>query len=127
MNIFIADNSDSVRLRISELLSEFPQVEIIGQARNTIEALTKLEHLHPDLLILDIRMPGGSGLDILRKVKAEKNGTTVIMLTNAPFPQYKKVCRQLGADFLLNKSFELKNMTEILRRLVKIEGILQQK
>jgi DNA-binding NarL/FixJ family response regulator len=124
MNIFIADHSDSVRQRISDLLMQIPEVEVVGQAKNANEALTKLEHVHPDLLILDIRMPGGSGIEILREVKAAKNGTTVIMLTNAPFPQYKKVCRQLGADFLLDKSFELKHMTEILRQLIKTEGNL---
>ncbi len=97
-------------------------MEIIGQARNAIEALEKLEHLQPDLLILDMRLPGGCGIDILRKVKSAQNATTAIMLTNAPFPQYKKGCDRLGTDFLLDKSFEIKKMTEIIGQLIQPNG-----
>jgi DNA-binding NarL/FixJ family response regulator len=60
MRLFIADDSKVVRERLSALLSELDSVEIFGQARAVQEAISSIRELKPDLVILDIKMPGAA-------------------------------------------------------------------
>jgi DNA-binding response OmpR family regulator len=71
-------------------------------------------------VILDIRMPGGSGMDVLQAIKREKQAPMVIMLTNYPYPQYRKKCLGLGADYFFDKSTEFEKVTELFKQLRRI-------
>lgn len=88
--MFIADDSEEVRNRLNEMLSEIPGVEIIGEAGEGGEAIRDIRERKPDVVIQDIRMPGGSGIDVLQAIKRGDPAPTVIMLTNYPYPQYRK-------------------------------------
>ena len=70
-------------------------------------------------MILDIRLLGGSGIDVLRTLKQEKPSPHVIMLTNYPYPQYREKCLEAGADFFFDKSREFHQVTEVLQQLVR--------
>ena len=84
MRILIADDSVIVRERLINLLTELQGVEIIGQAEDAMEARGLAEKLKPDLAILDLRMPKGSGADVLFDLKRLVPSPKVIMLTNYP-------------------------------------------
>ncbi len=99
------------------MLTEIPDVEIAGQAGNAPDALAGVGELKPDVVILDIRMPGGSGIDVLRKLKKDRPALTVIMLTKYAYPQYRERCLALGADFFLDKATDFDRIPEILNRL----------
>jgi DNA-binding NarL/FixJ family response regulator len=114
VKVFIADDSAAVVERLITMLSELPQVEIIGHAQDAREAIKATRQLNPDVVILDIRMPGGSGIDVLKDIKSNKPTPVVIMLTNYPYPQYRKVCMALGANFFCDKSTEFEKVTEVL-------------
>ena len=120
MKVFIVDDSSVLRERVVEMLSDLPEIEIIGQAQNVPDALRAINELNPDVVILDIRIPGGSGLDILQDIKKEKKAPMVIMLTNYPYPQYRKKCLGLGADYFFDKSTEFGKVTELFKRLRRI-------
>jgi DNA-binding NarL/FixJ family response regulator len=117
MKVFIADDSQVLRERLHEMLSELPGVEIMGYAQDVPEALTSIKALKPDVVILDIRMPGGSGVDVLQDIKKEEKTPMVIVLTNYPYPQYRKKCMELGADFFFDKSAEFEKVTAIFKQL----------
>ncbi len=119
MKVFIADDSLVLRERLAEMLSELPDVEILGYAQDVPEALTAIKTLHPDVVILDIRMPGGSGMDVLQDIKKDKQTPLVIILTNYPYPQYRKKCMDLGADFFFDKSTEFEKVTALFKQLQK--------
>jgi DNA-binding NarL/FixJ family response regulator len=119
MKVFIADDSAAVGERLITMLSELPQVEIIGHAQDAREAIESIRQLNPDVVILDIRMPGGSGIDVLRDIKSNKPAPVVIMLTNYPYPQYRKKCMALGAEFFFDKSTEFEEVMEVLGQLIK--------
>ena len=68
--------------------------------------MESISRLQPDAVILDIRMPGGSGIDVLKKIKKNYPSTLVIMFTNYPTAQYRKRCLDLGTDFFFDKSTE---------------------
>ena len=82
MRIFIADDSAPMRERIKDLLSEVRGVEIVGHARDALEAKRSIPEVKPDVVILDIRMPKGNGIDVLKAIKGAKSVPMVIMLTN---------------------------------------------
>jgi two-component system, LytTR family, response regulator len=69
MKALLIDDEDLARREMRRLLAEFAWLEIIGEAANIEEAATKIELLSPDLLFLDIQMPGGSGFDLLSRLE----------------------------------------------------------
>jgi len=115
MKVFIADDSSELRERIVDMILETENIEIVGQAENVPEAIQAIRDLRPDVVILDIRMPGGCGIDVLNTI--EKNGRipVVIMLTNYPYPQYRKKCFDSGADFFFDKSTEFEKVIDVLQ------------
>ncbi|HEY0169573.1 MAG TPA: response regulator transcription factor [Pyrinomonadaceae bacterium] len=119
MMVFIADDSDPVRERLIALLSEIEGAEVIGQARNHDEAVEGIRSLKPHVVILDIQMPGGSGIDVLKNIKQDSRPPVVLMLTNHASPQYRKKCMEWGADFFLDKSREFESLASIFSGLIK--------
>lgn len=119
MMIFIADDSDQVRGRLVDLLSEIEGAEVIGHARNHAEAIEGIRSLQPHVVILDIQMPGGSGIDVLKEIKQDDPSPVVMMLTNHASSQYRKKCLEWGADFFLDKSKEFESLVSIFKNLVK--------
>jgi len=117
MKVFIADDSAILCERLVEMLSDIPGIEIIGHARDVLESITSIRKLNPDIVILDIRMPGGSGIDVLQDIKKDKQAPMVIILTNYPYPQYRKKCLGLGADYFFDKSTEFEKVTELFKHL----------
>src|SRR5437764_11818681 len=99
MRVLIADDSAVVVERLVTLLSELAEIEIVGEAQTCGEATERIRRLQPDVVILDIRMPDGSGIDVLETVKQSTPAPIVIMLTNFPYPQYREKCLRAGADF----------------------------
>ena len=120
MRIYIADDSDIVAERVADMLSrDLPDVELIGRAMNATEAKEGIGKLKPDVVILDIQMPGGSGIDVLVDVKKDAGAPKVVILTNYPYPQYRKRCLEAGADFFFDKSTEFDRLPDALRNLMQ--------
>lgn len=124
MRVFIADDSGIVRERLSSMLFDLKKVEIVGSAENVESAAQSIQELKPDVVILDIRMRGGSGIDILAEIKKVSRTPLVIILTNYPYPQYRERCMQLGADFFFDKSVEFERVYEVFERLT-LESTLE--
>jgi len=117
MKIFIADDSLIIRERLKTMLSDFPEVEIAGQAKDTPEAIKSIQELKPNVVILDIRMPGGSGIEVLQTIKKDLPDIKVIVFTNYPYPQYRKKCMELGADFFFAKSTPFAEVVNAINEL----------
>jgi DNA-binding NarL/FixJ family response regulator len=118
MRVFIADDSEILRARLIDMISEIEGIEIIGQAKDSLEAIESIQRLKPHVVILDIRMPGGNGIEVLETVKKYKFPPKVIVFTNYPYPQYRKRCMDEGADFFFDKSTEFENLTGVLEQLI---------
>jgi len=115
--VFIVDDSPVVRDRLATMISELPNVEVVGQADIAFEAIYSIRRLRPAVVVLDISMPGGSGMYVLETVKKDRPIPVVIMLTNFAHEQYRQKCLQLGADYFFDKSTEFERVTEVLRQI----------
>lgn len=114
MNVVIVDDSHLVRERVAKRVSELPGVCVIGEASNSIEALEIVREKIPDVIILDIKMPGDNGMDVLQQIKNEYPHIKIIMLTNYPLEPYRAKCYENGADHFLDKSDEFEKVTDLL-------------
>jgi len=117
VKVLIVDDSAIIRERLKAMLSEITELENISQARDSLEAISSFQKLNPEVVILDIRMPGGSGIDVLQEIKKGNQPPLVMVLTNYPYPQYHRKYIDAGADFFFDKSTEFHKVTEVLKQL----------
>ena len=119
MKVFIVDDSAIIVKRLKELLAGLEGVESVGEASTARSAIQNIDKLKPDVVILDIRLNEGNGIDVLRHIKKEKPSPIVIMLTNYPYPQYRRKCKELGADYFFDKVTETDKIAEAFEQLTK--------
>ena len=118
MKVVIVDDSAEIRERLTAMLGEIPGVEIAGQAKTVAEAISAVHLLKPDVVILDLRLQDGNGLEVLRLIQREQVRTRVIVLTNYAYPQYEKRARAAGAYAFLNKAKEFGRVADLVRSLM---------
>lgn len=119
MRVLIADDSRAVLERLADLLGEVPGVQLAGKAKDGAEAIHSIVKTSPDVVILDLQMPGSSGLEVLRTIRRSHPSMCVLICTNYPYAQYREECIAAGANYFLDKSAEFERIPEILRELTK--------
>jgi two-component system, NarL family, response regulator DevR len=82
MKILLVDDHEVVRLGLKSLLSRYPSFQVVAEAGNSREAVEKVSEFKPDVVIMDIRMPGRSGIEATREIMQKAPHTKVIMLTS---------------------------------------------
>ncbi len=122
VKVLIVDDSEILRDRLIAMLSEIVEPENISQAKDVPDAINSFRKLNPDVVILDIRMPGGSGIDVLKEIKGNRRPPVAIILTNYPYAQYREKCIEAGADFFFDKSTEFDKVTEVFRQLIQVQS-----
>lgn len=113
MKVLIADDSEIIRNSLIKLLSSIKFVGDIYEAQDVDEANDLISSINPDIMIVDIKMPGGSGFDVLKKARAEENDATIIVLTNYPNDQFRRKSMSLGARYFFDKSKDFKKIIDI--------------
>ena len=111
--ILIVDDSEVIRQRLSSLISDTEGVELVGEAVDTQSAIRLWQSTNPDIVILDLRIPGDGGISVLRELKRQSPETVVAVLTNYPYVAYRKRCAELGANFFFDKSTEFEKVKTI--------------
>ena len=120
MRVLIVDDSEALVQRLRSSLGEVAGLEIVGHADNATDAALEIRRAKPDVVILDIRMPGGSGIEVLEGLKKDPVQPIVIMLSNYSYRQYRTKCLQGGARFYFDKSHEFHKVAETLRSLIGV-------
>jgi DNA-binding LytR/AlgR family response regulator len=109
----IVDDEPVARARVRRLLAEGPDIEVVGESRNGIEALTHIRELAPDLLFLDVQMPGKDGLQVLEDLKAEE--TPVVIFLTAYDKYAVRAFDAAALDYLL-KPFDEERFARAVAR-----------
>lgn len=118
LNVLLIDDTVLILQRLKSLLSEVKQVSRMEAVTSAEEALVLLDGYQPDILVLDINMPGMSGIEMLRRLNFKnREKPVVIMLTNNTFAGYRDECMRLGADYFLDKSRDFMMIPSILESI----------
>ncbi len=117
MKILIADDHAVVREGVKQIVKTLPEVTLIDEASAGNEALLKIKEVGYDLVILDISMPGMSGLDILQSISSRKINTRVLMLSLHPQEQYAIRAFKLGASGYLSKDSAFEELTTAIHKI----------
>src|SRR6188472_4543664 len=108
----IIDDERLARNELRKLLQEFPEIEVIAEAANASEGIERIENLNPDLIFLDIQMPGKTGFDLL----SELDRTPNVIFTTA-YDEYALKAFEVNAlDYLL-KPVEPKRLADAVHKL----------
>ena len=119
MKVFIADDSATVRELLAGLLAKFEGIEIVGIASEADEAVRAILAHKPDLVILDILLDKGNGLDVLSEVKKQQPSIVVIVLSNYASFANRMTCQELGAEHVLDKTTGFEQVKEIVKDLLE--------
>ncbi len=114
VNLFIVEDSIPVRERLVRTLEGLAGLEIVGMAEDVPAAIAALSASAPDALILDLQLPSGSGLQVLRAVREKLPNMRVIVMTNFAAEPYRKAALAAGAEVFLDKSAEFGRVRDIL-------------
>ena len=117
MKILIADDHAIVREGVKQIVRSLPEVTVIEEAWEGYQALEKIIADGYDLVILDISMPGLSGLDILQNLKHRNLKTNVLILSLYPQEQYAIRAFKLGASGYLSKNSAYEELKEAIKRI----------
>jgi len=121
VNVFLADDSAVFRKSLRDVLEDITGITIIGEADEVSQAIAGIRKTNPDLVLLDIRMPGGSGMDVLRMVNTLIPRPLVFIMTNYAMPGYKKEYLQAGADRFFQKSSDQDTLVEEIAALTEAD------
>jgi DNA-binding NarL/FixJ family response regulator len=117
INVLIADDHTVVRQGLKQILSEDPQLTVVGEAVDGNEVLTALETLKVDALVLDITMPGRNGLDVLKEVKRKRPTLPVLVLSMHPEDQFAIRILRAGAAGYITKESAPEELVGALRKV----------
>jgi DNA-binding NarL/FixJ family response regulator len=115
ITIVIADDHVVVRKSLRLLIEQEPDLLLLGEAADGLEAIQAVHTLRPDLLLLDINMPRMSGLEVLKHLRHEKHSLAIVILSNHPEPFYVEAAMRWGANAFVSKSSGLDRLLEAIR------------
>jgi DNA-binding NarL/FixJ family response regulator len=102
-NVLIVEDNLTFRHALAEILqSQFPEM-VIAQAGSGGEAIEKIPVFNPDLIFMDVRLPGENGLEVTRRIKLQRPEIVVMILTSYDLPEYRDVAMRYGANHFIVK------------------------
>lgn len=119
VSILIIDDSHSFVLRMTRLLADLASVDTVQAASNYDEAIRLLDRWVPDMILLDINLPGKSGISLLKKIKERQNSPEVILVSNNAESYYRDRCIRLGAYDFIDKTAEFDRVPLIVADIIE--------
>ncbi len=119
MRVMIADDSRPVRERLASLICEIPGVVVIAETSDVPATMDGVLSLLPDIVILDINMPGGTGFDVLDHIREQGLPTLVIVTTTHEELEYEIKAMESGAAAFFNKSRDFIAAAELVREFAR--------
>src|SRR5512147_2763960 len=116
LNVLIVEDNITFRHALAEILQvQFPGM-VIAQAGNGMEGMEKINVFNPDLVFMDVRLPGENGLEVARKIKMERPDIVVIILTSYDLPEYRDVALKYGANhFIVKGSATFEEISSLIK------------
>ncbi|GHO41992.1 response regulator [Ktedonospora formicarum] len=127
IRLLLIDDHEMVREGLKAMLMTEPDFRIVGDAATAAQALELIEHLKPDIALLDVRLPDVSGVEVCRTVTMRFPGTAVIILTTFTDEKLVAECIQAGARGYIIKDIERFDLKRSIRAVARGEGAIDSK
>ncbi|WP_282780956.1 MULTISPECIES: response regulator transcription factor [unclassified Nocardia] len=124
IRVLVADDQELVREGLTVLLDAQPDIAVVGHAADGIAAVARTRLLHPDIVLMDVRMPGVDGLEATRRIVAAEHDTRVIVLTTFDLDEYVYTALRAGASGFLLKDASAHILGEAVRAVARGEAML---
>ncbi|MBT2525044.1 MULTISPECIES: response regulator transcription factor [Streptomyces] len=124
IRVLIVDDQIMVREGFTVLLNAMPEIEVVGEAVNGREAITKVAELRPDVVLMDIRMPELNGIDATREIVAADADAKVLVLTTFDLDEYVYQALRAGASGFLLKDASARQLADGVRVVAAGEALL---
>jgi DNA-binding NarL/FixJ family response regulator len=125
LRILVVDDQPNVRRAVRNLLASRPDWEICGEAANGWEAIEQTQQLHPDVIIMDMTMPGLNGLDATRQIHDRFPGSQVLILTFHDFAGLAQLAREAGAQGCVLKGHASEFLVQAVERVSGSQSFFQ--
>jgi len=119
LKIFLVEDSPLVRRRIAALIGAIKGVEIVGEAEDASDALSGIAAREADVVIVDLRLTGGSGLDVLAGLAQSSRPVITIVLTNYSSAVIREACLAVGANYFFDKTSEFNLARDAIERIAR--------
>ena len=116
ISVLVVDDHDLVRSGITRMLADNPDIEVIGEASSGEAAVDAVRQKRPDIVLMDIRMPGIGGLEATRKILRLDDSIRVIVVTACADDPYPTRVMQAGATAYITKGADLDEMVRAIRK-----------
>lgn len=113
----LVDDSSLLRNNLKKILVSIPTLQLVGEAVDSDSAIRLNIEQKPDIIILDIDLLKGSGINVLTSIKNEAHLPTIIMFTNYADNAFRKATAKLGASYFFDKSDDINDLIEVLKNL----------
>lgn len=107
LRVLLVDDHDLVRSTLATVLAEHGDIEVVGEAATAADGVVEALRLRPSVVLMDVRLPDGSGIDACRLIRASAPEVQVLMLTSYDEPNTRQVAMAGGAAGLRLKDFDL--------------------
>jgi two-component system invasion response regulator UvrY len=124
IRLALAEDHTIVRWALREALSKADDIEVVGEAGTAAETLAMIQHIKPDVLLLDITLPDRSGFDVLNDLRNLETSPLVVVLTWHTEPSYAARAIAAGAHGYVNKGVEPKDLLEAIRAVSRGEQVI---
>ncbi len=117
IRILLVDDAGSVRRALRLVLSGEPDLRVIGEAADGEQAVRRAHDLHPDIIVMDLELPGMNGLDATRRIKASGEGCAIIMLSAWGGDAIRNAAARADIALFIEKGEHLDDLAGIIRAL----------
>jgi DNA-binding NarL/FixJ family response regulator len=124
IRVFLLDDHEIVRTGLRALLESTDDLEVVGEAGTATEAMSRIPALQPDVAILDVRLPDGSGVEVCRDIRARLPGTACIMLTSYADDEALFASIMAGSSGYVLKQVGGNSLVDDVRRVAAGESLL---
>lgn len=124
LRVLLVDDHEVVRVGLRALIERQPGMEVVGEAATAREAVSQTGRFAPDVVVLDVRLPGSSGLEACRQIKARWPETRIIILTSFPDDEVLFDAISAGADGYVLKQVGSDDLIRALERVGRGESLL---
>lgn len=117
LKVEIVDDTPIVRERLREMVQNMDRFTIVGEAGTPDDAFAVFKREKPDVIILDMKLKCGTGIDVLQAIRKVDKAVRIIVWTNFPYERYRVISKAMGADYFFWKATEYDKLIETLQEI----------